>query len=97
MEQLSLLGGIAVALWFCWYCTRPRYAFTVQVEQGRPALVHGNLKPGFLAEVADICARNPHARGRIYGRRRGKRVRLEFSRELPGELHQPLRNAWESR
>ena len=85
---------VAVAVFVFWRLWRSGYEFVVRVDGGHPTVVRGKVPGWFLADIQDICARNGLANVTIRGMRRGSRVSLSFSREVPRASRQQLRNLW---
>jgi hypothetical protein len=95
LEQFVELGGLsALVLLALWYALRARFAFVVRVRGGEPAALRGTVTPAFLACVRDVCAEFGVASATVRGAIRGRRISLDFSREMPPAAQQRLRNWW---
>jgi hypothetical protein len=96
-SELSILinlGLVALIAWVLWHFLRPRAAFVVRIEDGKPRVERGTVTPAFLHEIDDTCRRNQVARGLVRGVLRDGRIVLEFSAEIPSSCQQQLRNLW---
>jgi hypothetical protein len=89
LQAMVLVVLTAVAVWFA--CQAPA-AFVIRIEKGVAHLTRGKVTPAFLGEVSEVCGRV--ASGTVRGVRRGKRVFLTFSGDIPGQCQQRLRNVW---
>jgi len=85
---------VGFALWMGWSLLRPRYAFEIRVEDGKPTVRAGKVTRAYLARVADVCRTDGVDHGRIGGLPRGGRTALRFSRDFPPGVRQRLRNEW---
>jgi hypothetical protein len=94
VELFTKLIIVAGALAVAWMALQPRYVFLVRVEQGRPRLARGRVTPQFLHLVGETCASFDVARGWVGGSPRGKQIALHFSRGIPPQCRQRLRNLW---
>src|SRR4051794_14427290 len=72
----------------------PALVFKISVSNGSARLVKGKLSQGLVQEIRDICRERGIARGWIGGVRRGRAVTLVFSRSVPADCRQQLRNLW---
>lgn len=88
-----LAAGAALA-WALWQAARPRAEFRVQVVDGQAQAVEGTVTPAFLERVREVCAAHGVGHGTIAGRAHGRLIRLWFSREIPPNGRQQLRNWW---
>jgi hypothetical protein len=61
----------------------------ISFEKGRCVAVKGKLPGSLLRDLADCLEEAGIARGEIWLAGNG---RVSFSREIPGEIHQRLRN-----
>jgi hypothetical protein len=85
---IGLVAGVA------WLVLRPRYLFVVRIEGGVPHIAKGMVTADFLRQVQMVCAEAGVTRAWVSGLRRGRRVRLAFSRGMPPSCRQQLRNLW---
>jgi hypothetical protein len=90
--RLVLLAGAAALVW---YALRPRYVFLVRIDGGVPRLTKGLATSAFLLEAGQVCDECGVTDGWFGGVRRGKGIRLAFSRRLPAPCRQRLRNLWQ--
>jgi len=89
--NIALVGAIVAGVWFA---LQPRYVFLVRVKHGIASVTKGKATPAFLEEIDQACREAALTHGRIGGIRRGKRVILTFSSNIPASLQQRLRNTW---
>jgi hypothetical protein len=89
--SLLTLIVIVVALWFA---MQPRCAFVVRINQGHPKAVRGKVTAAFLDQIRETCQQHGVENGTIRGLIHGKRIALNFSRNLPSSGQQQLRNWW---
>jgi hypothetical protein len=68
--------------------------FVVRLANGQVQLTKGRVPPRFLAELREFVGSEKLVSGVIRGQRQETYVRLVFSREIPPEIHQKLRNIW---
>ena len=68
--------------------------FVIDLHNSRAELVKGNAPAGFASELTELVANAGIARGTIRGRRHQGHVRLLFSKDIPEETHQRIRNLW---
>ena len=87
---------IAVVAWGAWAALRTRADFEIRIEQGRPRQRSGKVTREFLDTVADVCCDAGLQRGWIRGVRQNRRTALRFSRHIPSDVQQRLRNAWQA-
>src|SRR5687767_12364480 len=85
---LGLAGGVL------YLACRPRYVFLVRVVNGETRVSTGKVTSAFLTQLAETCGRTGVQRGWVGGVLRGKRVALRFSRSIPTDCRQRLRNLW---
>jgi hypothetical protein len=84
----------ALVTLFAWLVFRHRYAFVVCVGPAGPRVARGKVTPAFLRLIAEVCAQNRLASGKICGVWRGRTIALAFSRTIPLGCQQQLRNLW---
>lgn len=77
-----------------WYALRPKWVFTVRIENGAVAFTAGQVTRSFVHDVADVCQKARVSVGEIRGRSRGRAIVLAFYGAIPGECQQQLRNLW---
>jgi hypothetical protein len=77
-----------------WLAFQPRYAFVVHIKQGELRVAKGKVTAAFLRLVGEVCGEFGVSRGWVGGVRRGRRLRLAFSRHVPEPCRQRLRNLW---
>ena len=87
-----LVAAAAIAAW--WLIARPAAVFVVRVRDGRAEATRGKATDAFLAVVAEVFAEFQIARGEVRGVRRGRRIALGFSANVPPAACQRLRNWW---
>lgn len=78
-----------------WFLFQQRYLFVVRIRHGVPRLAKGKVTAAFLQELQSLCAESHVTHGWVGGVRHGKQVRLTFSRDIPGQCQQRLRNLWQ--
>jgi Protein of unknown function (DUF3634) len=89
------IGLLLFALILAWQVPARGRVFVIRVRNGVPVVTRGKITQGFLAEVADVVRRNGIRRGSIFGlSRRGGSINLGFSRTIPANCRQSLRNVW---
>ncbi len=94
MELFLRLAFVAAVAAAAWYALRPRPAFVVTVADGVARLTRGKVTAPFLRDVQEVCNQNDLRRGTLKGFVRGRRVVLSFSRHVPADCRQQLRNRW---
>jgi hypothetical protein len=85
---LAVAGGIIWAVW------RGRADFVIRIADGQPQAAQGKVAGAFLKDLQEICERQGITQGRIRGVRSGRSVSLEFSRTIPPNCRQQIRNVW---
>lgn len=80
--------------WGIYAVLRPGGVFVVRIRGGVPRSARGVVTAGFLRDVAEVCARHGVRRGTLRGVAIGRRIRLEFSADIPEACRQQLRNVW---
>ena len=68
--------------------------FEVVFERGAVRVRRGRVRKGFVEDCTEIARTHRLESGWIRGRKQGREITLEFSRDIPAALHQRLRNAW---
>jgi len=89
--QLAVIGLLLTALW---WGVQPAAIFVVRLRDGLPQPVKGTVTPAFLDAVREVCQQCGVQAGTVKGLARGRRISLAFSRRLPPEARQRLRNWW---
>jgi hypothetical protein len=69
-------------------------AWVIRIKAGVPFLVKGKIPQAAVAELAEVLQRHGVRRGAIYGLNRRGTVTLGFSRTIPANCRQALRNVW---
>ncbi len=96
-EDMGLVARLflaAIGLAIVWWIVRPHYAFVLFVEGCKLDRVRGSAPRSFLLEVDDICRQMEIPRGTIRALRVRQWTRLIFSREIPPDVRQRIRNIW---
>ncbi|MBO0697040.1 MAG: DUF3634 family protein [Zavarzinella sp.] len=87
--------GVAVAAaGYAAYQASQARVWVVRVRGGVPQLVKGKVSQTVVAELAEVLQRHGVRGGAIYGLRRRGTVTLGFSRAIPANCRQALRNVW---
>jgi hypothetical protein len=94
MDFITKVVIVSAALGVAWIAVQPRYVFMVRVVKGRPQLAKGKVTPQFLQLVGETCEAFGIASGWVGGSRRGRQIALHFSRGIPPQCRQRLRNLW---
>jgi hypothetical protein len=69
-------------------------AFTVVIEDSRAELRQGKARAAFVTDCTEIAQQQGIDHGVIYGVRKGDRMSLAFSGNIPAGDRQRFRNAW---
>jgi len=77
-----------------WLILKTSYVFVIRLDGAAPRVAHGRVAPNFVEELGEVCAAAGLTRGWVGGVRRGRRVVLAFSRNIPPPVQQRLRNLW---
>lgn len=91
LAKLVLFGLIAAAVW---YALQPKCAFVLKIAGGVPKATYGAVTPSMLERVRETCQEHGLDRAVIRGLKRQQRISLSFSRNVPPEAQQQLRNWW---
>lgn len=94
MDLILGLGLFACIMGIAWLLARPHYAFLVRIDDGKTRVTAGKVTTAFLDQVQQTCSELGVAHGWIGGHRRGRHTRLAFSRGIPPQVQQRLRNLW---
>lgn len=97
MNVLEPIILLVVVAGFAWILFSPRFEFRVRISRGSLKLSTGKVARDSLSQLQEICNEWHIERGWIGGIRRGKHVRLAFSRSVPPDCRQQIRNMWENR
>ncbi len=89
---LIILGLVGAGFW---YSLRPKYVFTLRIENGNVASTVGTVTRSFVRDAEEVCRREGIPAGAIHGLLRGRAIVLSFSGPIPGECRQQLRNLWQ--
>jgi hypothetical protein len=71
--------------------------FLIRITPSGAKAVRGQVPRGFVSDCAEIARTTRLKRGEIRAVGRGDRVKLKFSKEIPGHHHQRFRNALHAR
>ena len=74
--------------------TRSKAEFIIDLEDDRLSVRQGKVPRAFLREGRALLSDVPCEKGTVTGVKRGERIALEFSDEVPRVLHQRFRNIW---
>ena len=94
--EYAVIAVVIVALGvFCAaQVTAKSRVWVVRIKGGVPSLVKGRIAQTVVADLAEVLERHSVRRGAIYGVKRGRTVTLGFSRTIPANCRQALRNVW---
>jgi hypothetical protein len=87
---VACAAGALVALW--WSARAALTIAVLDVENGAIRRVRGGISPGVLADLADVLARPPVARGRVRVVRDAGAARVEIRGQVTPEQAQRIRN-----
>jgi hypothetical protein len=94
MDSPAVLAFAVLALALIVFAAWPRAEFVLRIREGKVEVAKGTPPPQFTNECRRLCETWNVRGGAVKGMRRGRRIRLEFDREVPGEHHQRFRNLW---
>lgn len=97
MSLFELAILIVVVAGAAWLLFGVRFEFRIRIRRGALSLINGKMTRDGLTELKSICEDWHIERGWIGGVRRGKRIKLSFSRSVPAGCRQQIRNMWENR
>jgi hypothetical protein len=97
MDPLELVILIVVVGGAAWFLFAVRFDFRVRISRGSLRLINGKVPRDGLSELKAICDEWQIKHGWIGGVRRGRRIKLCFSRSVPPGCRQQIRNMWENR
>ena len=66
----------------------------VEFSGGVATVTKGKLKSCFTSDCAEVLAAEGIDNAEIRGAQAGAHIRLEFSNNIPPEIHQRFRNIW---
>ncbi len=69
-------------------------AIAISFQDGRARIERGHVRQDLLAALTEIASKDGAGLGLILAFRQGVGFRLEFSKELPESIQQPIRNVW---
>jgi hypothetical protein len=92
--SLLVVGGIGIGI--VWLLVRPHWAFIIFVERGRIDRVRGDAPRPFLLEVDDICRQFDIPRATIREMQALRATLLLFSRGIPKQCRQRIRDSWQA-
>ena len=78
------------------FATRLRREFVIVIREGRVVSATGAATGRFLGDVERVCAFWGIQNGRVYGVRRGRRVRIYVGGGIAAKHAQAFQNAWEN-
>lgn len=96
-EFLTNLAAIAVGgfvIWGLWTIAQPRAVFEIHLLDGTLQVKAGKVTAVFLQAIEEIAETNDVSDAIIRGYPDGRRIRLDFSGDMPSECQQQLRNWW---
>ena len=91
MPQLVCL---AVLVLVAWLLLKPDQAFVIRIENGIARTARGRVPAAFLWELNTTCEREHIREGVIRGVRFRYGILLRFSRNIPRDRRQGIRNLW---
>ncbi len=94
---MNLLGSIlvlAVTIAVLRLVFSPPVEFMIRILRESPRVTKGKVTRDFLQQLAAICRERGIERGWVGGARRGRRLALRFSRNIPRDCRQQIRNLW---
>ena len=87
---LIFAGAIIASLW----CASRAPLFVIQVREGQPEVTTGKVTAAFLQRLKEVVDAYGIKKAKIFGMKRGARVALQFSRQIPAAACQKMRNWW---
>ncbi|HMC64195.1 MAG TPA: DUF3634 family protein [Gemmataceae bacterium] len=94
MEYLPQLVIVAVLIAALILLLQPRYAFVIRIAKDGLRTTKGKVPAALAQQIQESCERCGVTSGSVFGIRRGRRVILSFSRQIPADCQQQIRNAW---
>jgi hypothetical protein len=89
-----VIAVLALAVLYAVQVSGKSRVWVVRLKAGVPVLVKGKIAQTVVAELAEVLHRHGVRRGAIYGLSRRGTVTLGFSRAIPANCRQALRNVW---
>ena len=89
-RYLVVIVVIAVLLWLL----LPKPAFVIEIREGEIKVKKGKVPAGFVEDLEKITLSERLPDSKIRGVTRHGAVSLKFSRRVPQQHHQRLRNIW---
>src|SRR5438128_369465 len=93
-DFVARLVEVAATGLLLWVIFRPKYDAMIRIHRGESQLTKGKLTASHLKVVAEICSEHGVQYGWIGTQRRGRRAALRFSKTIPEDCRQQLRNLW---
>jgi hypothetical protein len=90
------IGFILTVVVLFHFAVRPRREFLILIRDGRVVSALGAATPRFLEDVEKVCVFWGIQKGKVYGIRRGRRVRLFVGGGIEKKHAQAFQNAWEN-
>lgn len=91
LAKLALFGLIAAGIW---YALQPKCAFVIRLSGGAAKATYGVVTPAMLEQVRETCEQHKLDRAVVRGLMKKQHISLSFSRNVPPEAQQQLRNWW---
>ena len=94
MRELVEILVLAVVVVGAWKALSPQPVFKIRVAKGSLRVTRGKVTADFQQQAREIVDEWRISRGWIAAVRRGKRLTLVFSHNVPPGCRQQLRNLW---
>jgi hypothetical protein len=94
LENLLIVAVGGLVIWGVWRAAQPRCAFVILVRAGEPVIASGAVTAAFLQQLREVVATYGIQTAKVSGVVHGRRIALQFSRQIPGSACQRLRNWW---
>jgi len=94
VEFLVKIAILGLFVWAAWAVGQPRCLFVVRIIGAQPQVAKGVVTPAFVEHLRNLCQEHGIERGSVRGLVRKQRISLAFSRNIPPEAQQALRNWW---
>jgi hypothetical protein len=85
---------VALAVLYAARVSGKSRVWVIRIKAGVPFLVKGKIAQTVVADLAEVLQRHGVRRGAIYGLNRRGTVTLGFSRSIPVNCRQAMRNVW---
>src|SRR4051812_49214372 len=85
---------VLLAIFYAARVSRKSRVWVIRLKAGVPFLVKGKIPQAAVADLAEVLQRHGVRRGAIFGINRRGKVSLGFSRGIPANCRQALRNVW---